>query len=969
MFEKIKDSIKKHSGLYTILLIFTVIAMSIYTADAGGTPTYVTQLGAGTKDGTSWNNAMGETELVTALQNVASNGEFWIAQGEYRPSVTGDATKSFTINNDIELYGGFKGDETALDQRNIYKYKTVLTGDLANDDIGKENGITTSTININGTNSEHVIKYLDASHSLIVDGIFITAGNAAPNDDGGGILIEAGSPTIRKCTFAGNRSTDRGGAIASINAETAPLIEQCTFYGNGADSGNGGAIYLASDPLSGQARVINSTFDSNFANEKGGAIYLSTSSAGIANSTFVNNSVGDTGNGSAIYIKDGSATLVNSIIWHNLTGASTEQIEVFSGTTATVSYCVVEGGYTAGTNIITDDPLLNAFEYKGGYNKSYIIADISSARDAGFGALTPSEDQRGITRVSPFDIGAVEYSTTLYGVYIDSAKASLGIDGTKYLNAISLPGEVTEAITWSSDNIAVATVVDGLVTGVSEGLAVITATSGAFSDTCEITVTKSTPTVSTWPLTLNITYGQTLATCFLSSGTASVPGAFAWGDPTIMPTVADSGVTDFEVIFTPTDTTRYNTVTGAIKVTVDKATPTLVTLPSASEITYGDSLANSILTGGEMSVTGSFAWKDASTEPAVIDSESTNYIVVFTPDDTGNNNTKEENVTVKVIPATIDYTVSMYRETYDGAEHSITLTVAEPIGAEIHYGTTADQITLTEKPAFTEVGNHTVYFKIEHLNYKTVTGSSSVNILKVKIMPVLPPDTPASVKAEVKVADAEFTENKDDVIAKMATNLFLPDNLVANATTKLIEVNGELAVKLFNDRDEYKAITITDITRLPIFVATVESGKTVAVAFKVQGKDFFATTPDKIKIMKIMSNTESDFFTYAASSSQFADGKYTLQTATNPLYTGTIEANTEYLLVLFIKDGGRFDLDKVVNGEVVDPSAIIKLTKKDDPIPPTPPTPGPDDGGGGCNTSLPLQLMFLAIPFIFKLKK
>ena len=141
------------------------------------------------------------------------------------------------------------------------------------------------------------------------------------------------------------------------------------------------------------------------------------------------------------------------------------------------------------------------------------------------------------------------------------------------------------------------------------------------------------------------------------------------------------------------------------------------------------------------------------------------------------------------------------------------------------------------------------------------------------------------------------------------------------------------------------------------------------VGFKVMGSELFTIDLGKVMVLKVLGDTESEFFTYAASSAAFATGKYTLQTADNPLYTGAIDANTEYLLILFIKDGSIFDLDGTVNGEVVDPAVIVKAEKKDPPTPPVPPTPGPDDGGGGCSTTLPLQMIFLAIPFIFRYGK
>ena len=87
--------------------------------------------------------------------------------------------------------------------------------------------------------------------------------------------------------------------------------------------------------------------------------------------------------------------------------------------------------------------------------------------------------------------------------------------------------------------------------------------------TASVTVIAATPTVI-WPTASSLIYGQTLASSTLSGGSATangnaVPGKFAWTYPTTVPPV---GTTSESVTFTPTNTTDYNTVTGAVNVTV-----------------------------------------------------------------------------------------------------------------------------------------------------------------------------------------------------------------------------------------------------------------------------------------------------------------------------------------------------------------------------------------------------------------
>jgi hypothetical protein len=102
------------------------------------------------------------------------------------------------------------------------------------------------------------------------------------------------------------------------------------------------------------------------------------------------------------------------------------------------------------------------------------------------------------------------------------------------------------------------------------------------------------------------------------------------------------------VTFTPTDTGNYNTATTTVSVTVNKATPLITQAPTAGSITYGQTLANSSLSGGTASVGGTFAFTAPSTAPSVGTSSQG---VTFTPTDTANYNTVTITVSVTVNPA------------------------------------------------------------------------------------------------------------------------------------------------------------------------------------------------------------------------------------------------------------------------------------------------------------------------------
>ena len=195
------------------------------------------------------------------------------------------------------------------------------------------------------------------------------------------------------------------------------------------------------------------------------------------------------------------------------------------------------------------------------------------------------------------------------------------------------------------------------------------------TDFVEITVNQATANVNSKPAPekKDIIYdpAQTLADLNLSKGSLSwtvdgkeetVPGSWTWVNPNGIPV---AGINSYEAFFQPEDN-NYKSFTMRIDVTVAKAKPYIETVPTAAEITYGDSLGMSgltggkavrgdgrgnasSLTGGDAEVAGKFTWKTPDTCPAVSDSNTTEYEVIFTPADTGNYETVTMNgkLTVK----------------------------------------------------------------------------------------------------------------------------------------------------------------------------------------------------------------------------------------------------------------------------------------------------------------------------------
>lgn len=77
-------------------------------------------------------------------------------------------------------------------------------------------------------------------------------------------------------------------------------------------------------------------------------------------------------------------------------------------------------------------------------------------------------------------------------------------------------------------------------------------------------------------------------------------------------------------------------------------------------------------------------------------------------------------------------TIKNYTGTYDGKAHTISLS-GYPSGSTIHYRTSSTGTWTTKKPTRTSAGTTTVYYKIEHPNYKAITGSSKITINKKSV--------------------------------------------------------------------------------------------------------------------------------------------------------------------------------------------------------------------------------------------
>jgi len=225
---------------------------------------------------------------------------------------------------------------------------------------------------------------------VTIDGFVITNGfvnGTTLGADAAGIVNYSSSPVITNCLFSGNVGYN-GGAMS--NNASNPVVTNCIFNGNRAQLG-GGMCNVGSNPL-----VINCTFTRNTAMVSGGGLYNQNSSPYVRNSIFR----GDT-------------------------APAGYGLEIFNDTASVpdVGYCLVQGGYAAGTSIINVDPqFVDAYgldNVLGNLDDSLMLRPESGCIDVGTNSASgiPANDISGRVRVydgnrdgtSVADMGAYEY--------------------------------------------------------------------------------------------------------------------------------------------------------------------------------------------------------------------------------------------------------------------------------------------------------------------------------------------------------------------------------------------------------------------------------------------------------------------------------------------------------------------------------------------------------------------------------
>lgn len=272
------------------------------------------------------------------------------------------------------------------------------------------------------------------------------------------------------------------------------------------------------------------------------------------------------------------------------------------------------------------------------------------------------------------------------------------------------------------------------ITANKPGTATVTATVAGteLSDSCVITVTKADLAPVTFPSGATMTYGQTLADVTFADAGDTTKGSFAFANPTQVPTAA--GTSEYQMIFTPTQSDLYNTQTQNISVVVNKKAITVTA--DNQEMVYKDDLPTFTYTVPEGALVGEDTQAALGLTLHAVNAEGTEMTAATVQGG------KTYDIVVKeCTSANYDVTVNKGTLTVKQAQPEVVF----PTGATLTYGQTLAQATLTgnysqdgtfefvvpdAKPHVSD-SNLTEYgikFTPNDANYQSVTGSITVTV-------------------------------------------------------------------------------------------------------------------------------------------------------------------------------------------------------------------------------------------------
>ena len=401
---------------------------------------------------------------------------------------------------------------------------------------------------------------------------------------------------------------------------------------------------------------------------------------------------------------------------------------------------------------------------------------------------------------------------------------------------------------------------------------------------------------------------------------ADVKNSLTTGDSVAVVYAPAENLTDGKPVnvgsYTASITFGGKTISAAYSIT--KATPVISANPTASAITYGQSLKNSSFTGGTVSTTGDFDWVSPDTNPSVADSGKTMYEVVFTPSDSANWNTATTSVTITVnkalnapnMPSTEMKPAKSKEKIGDvglptgwewSAESKVTLleTGEAVTGSAIYVGadkgnyvnesveitltrSNCDHLyesTVTKEPTTTEEGVRTYTCKYCADSYTEVIpkkensgGSSSSGTGGGTVLPPTEPDTKPDDTKEETITETETGTNSSgkEVVVTTTTKTDADGNVLSvTEKTVIAESSGTTSTTVTVKKDGEGEIVSAKAT----IVKTVSTGSKATIQSSILAQIIEAAGTEDVTVSMTVKDAEGKTkYTVKADAGDFEPG-------------------------------------------------------------------------------------------------
>ncbi|MGN0414182.1 MAG: YDG domain-containing protein [Agathobacter sp.] len=302
-----------------------------------------------------------------------------------------------------------------------------------------------------------------------------------------------------------------------------------------------------------------------------------------------------------------------------------------------------------------------------------------------------------------------------------------------------------------------------------------------------------------------LTFGEALSkltfnhAVFTDNNGNEVTGTLAWKEPDKTPDVL---TTTASWIFTPDEKT-YASLEGIVEIHVNKATPEVTVVPKVADRIYHPTaeLTNQDLSGGTVSVAGTWQWQAAKIVPTV---NNSGYVAEFYPTDNLNYQMVTRTIPVKVakaapcimtVPAAsaITYGDTLGASTLTGGNAQYNTTDTTEVAGRFVWKDT------NEKPARTgsDSSYPVVFIPFDQDNYNTVETAITLTVEKAENAPNMPSSVMNVSNSMKKVSDVPLSEGWTWQEADKDKELEVGKAVMATA------------VYTGADKDNYKNVTVS----------------------------------------------------------------------------------------------------------------------------------------------------------------